>query len=117
MKTLAQNLDFGKLEGFGPLGEGQGDASVSTFSKFISSTVGLLTIVAFIWFVFIFITGAIGIISSGGDKQALEAARKRIINGLIGVVVVIGAISIISLIGFLLGIDILNIPALFNQIQ
>jgi hypothetical protein len=116
MNTLAQ-LDFGKLSGFGPLGENQGEGSVGTFTKFVSSTIGLMTLIAFIWFVFLFITGAIGMMTAGSDKASLENARKRIVNGIVGVIVVIGAVSIISLIGSLLGIDILNLPALFGQIQ
>jgi hypothetical protein len=106
----------GGFKGVGPLGNPSG-SGIGTFSQFLSSTIGLLTIVAFIWFVFVFISGAIGIISSGGDKAALESAQKRITNGLIGLVVVIAAIFIVDLIGNLLGIpNILNIAELFNRI-
>lgn len=90
---------------------------IDIFTKFISSTIGLMTIIAFIWFIFIFFIGAIGIISSGGDKQALESARKKITTGLIGIIVVIAAIFLIKLIGYLLGVpDILNLPSLFGSI-
>ncbi len=116
MDKLAQ-INFGKLEGFGPLGN-PGAGGVGIFSKFISSAVGLMTIVAIIWFVFTFIIGAIGIITAGGDKQALEGARKKIVNGIIGLIVVIAAIFIVRLIGFLIGIpNILNLNQLFTQIQ
>lgn len=107
----------GGFKGVGPLGNPGGNA-IGLFTKFISSTIGLLTIVAFIWFAFVFISGAIGIISSGGDKAALESAQKRITNGLIGLVVVIAAIFIINLVGTLLGIpNILNLPELFGALQ
>src|SRR5574340_1254041 len=86
---------------FGPLGN-PGGSGIDVFSKFLSSAIGLLTIIAFIWFIFLFLTGAIGIMTAGGDKAALENARKRIINGLIGLIVVVAAMSIISLIGFIL---------------
>lgn len=118
MNTLAQ-LDFGHLNGFGSLGtnqEAQG-ASIGTFTRFVSSAIGLMTLIAFIWFVFLFVTGAISMMTAGSDKASIENARKRIVNGIIGVVVVIGAVSIISIIGFLLGIDILNLPKLFGLIQ
>ena len=60
--------------------------------------------------IFTIITGAVSIISSGGDKQALESARKRITNGIIGLVIVLVAIFIIQIVGYLLGIDdILNL--------
>jgi len=109
----------GGFKGFGPLGEiGSEGEGISVFSKFISSAIGLMTIIAIIWFIFTFFIGAIGIITAGGDKQALESARKKIVNGVIGFVVTIAAIFVIRLIGALLGIpDILNLSNLFNLIQ
>lgn len=105
------------FQGFGPLGQGGSD-SVTVFTKFVSSAIGLMTIIGIIWFVFVLVTGAISMISAGGDKQALEAARKKISTGIIGLVVTIAAIFIVSLIGYLLGFEnILDLPALFNQIQ
>jgi len=119
MKFLA-DIQLGPFTGFGPLGtnligEGQG---IARFSSFISSAIGLMTIIAVIWFVFVFITGAISMITAGGDKAALESARKRISSGLIGLVVVVAAIFILDLVGNLIGIpNILNLPDLFKQIQ
>ncbi len=76
-----------------------------------------MTIIAIIWFVFSFIIGAIGIISAGGDKAALESARKKIVSAITGLIVVIAAIFIVRLIGFLIGIpNILNLTQLFGQI-
>jgi hypothetical protein len=107
----------GGFKGFGPLGNPEG-TGISTFSQFISSTIGLMTIIAIVWFTFVFITGAIAMISAGGDKQAMESARKRITSGLIGLVVVIAALFILDLIGNLIGIpNILNLGDLFKQIQ
>ena len=120
MNYLTADVNFGTFRGFGTLGLENSDASgsVGIFSKFISSTVGLMTIIAIIWFVFVFFIGAIGIITAGGDKQALESARKKIITGIIGIVVVVAAIFIIKFVGFLIGIpNILDINALFTQIQ
>lgn len=117
-KTLAQSANFGTLEGFGPLGSPGGNA-VGIFSNFLSSAIGVMTIVAIIWFVFVFFIGAIGIMTAGSDKQALESARKKIITGIVGLVVTIAAIFIIELLGYLLGFGeggILNIQNLFNQI-
>jgi hypothetical protein len=118
MKTIAQ-ANFGPLSGFGPLGNPEGDG-IGTFSNFISSAVGLMTIVAAIWFVFTFFIGAIGIITAGSDKQALEGAKKKITTGIIGFVVVVVAIFAIDLIGILLGfgdVGILNLEAMFSRIQ
>lgn len=118
IKQLAQ-LNFappGGFKGFGPLGNPSG-SGIDIFSTFISSTIGLMTIIAFIWFLFLLITGAIGIMTAGGDKAAVEAARKKITNGITGLIIVIIATFILSLIGTLLGIpNILNLNQLFGTI-
>ena len=115
MKYLAQ-LDFGQLKGFGPLGNPEG-SGINLFSRFISTTIGLMTIIGIIWFTFVLISGAIGMMGAGGDKQAMESARKRITSGLIGLVVVIAALFILDLVGTIFGIpNILNIGELFEQI-
>ena len=108
----------GGFKGFGPLGNVTSSIeAIETFSKFITSTIGIMTVVAVIWFIFIFITGAIAWMSAGGDKNALEAAKKRITTGIIGLAVTVIAIFVIDLIGNLIGIkDILNIPYWFNLI-
>lgn len=98
------------LRGQGPLGlEGRASsASLITFVGFISAAIGILTIIGTIWFVFLFITGAISIIASGGDKQKVSEARSKITTGIIGLVVLISSIFIIDLLGSLIGLDILN---------
>lgn len=108
----------GGYKGFGPLGLEQGQNGISVFATFISSAVGLITIIGIIWVVFIIVTGSVSIITSGGDKQALEAARKRIANGIIGLVVLISSLFILTLIGKLLGLpSILDITTLFGLLN
>jgi hypothetical protein len=103
------------LKGFGPLGLEQGQDGISVFATFLSSAVGLITIIGIIWMVFIIVTGAVSIISSGGDKQALEGARKKISNGIIGLVVLISSLFILSLIGKLIGLPgILDIATMIG---
>ena len=115
--TQIQLAPEGGFKGFGPLGNPEG-SGIATFSKFLSSTIGLLTIIAIIWFVFVLFSGAIGMIGAGGDKAALESSRKRIMSGLIGLVVVIAGLFILDLIGNIIGIpNILNLEQLFEQTQ
>lgn len=105
------------LKGFGPLGLEQGQNGISVFATFLSSAIGLITIIGIIWFVFIIVTGAVGIVSSGGDKQSLEGSRKKITNGVIGLVVLTASLFILSLIGKVLGIpSILDIATLFSKL-
>ncbi len=121
-KLIAINLFPGT--GFTGVGTGPlanpvgGSGPVLIFTNFISGVIGVMTVVAIIWAVFTLILGAIGIISSGGDKQALENAKRKITTGIIGLVIVLVALLLIELIGYLLGItDILNIQNLFLLIQ
>ena len=120
MRNLIAQVEKPLGSPFTGIGEGPlstGENALQTFTKFISNTIGLLTIIAVIWFVFVLITGAIGMIGAGGDKAALESSRKRITSGLIGMVVVVAGIFIVDLVGRLLGIpDILNIQKLFETI-
>ena len=112
MKNLIA-FNLGDLRGLGPLGlEGEsGGAAPARFNLFISGAIGLMTVVALIWFTITFIIGAIGIIGSGGDKGALEAARNKITTGLIGVVVVIAAVFIVQAFGSIIGVgDIILSP-------
>ena len=113
--TIAPNNGFTGL-GTSPLGNPNGTNGITIFTNFISKIIGIMTIVAIIWFVFTFITGAIGIITSGGDKNALESAKKKITAGLTGLVIVIIAVFILDLVGYLLGFSgsILDIPKLFG---
>lgn len=119
-KLIAADIPLSPSNGFGGFGKlGLEGASASEapsiFNSFISGIIGVLTIVAGLWFIFVFISGAISMISSGGDKGALESARKRIFNSLIGLAVVIASIFIIDLVGKILGIKLILNPASFIQ--
>ena len=113
MKKLAGFIPLGPPGGFkgqGPLGNFIfGSAAIDLFAKVISLVIGIITVIAGIWFVFKLIIGAVGIISSGGDKAKLAEARENITYGIIGFVVVIAGIFIADLVGTLLGFPILDI--------
>jgi hypothetical protein len=84
------------------------------FTSVLSGAIGLLTVIAGIWFIFLLITGAIGIMTSGGDKQAAEGAKKRITNALIGLLIVVAGIFIVDFVGGLLGLNILDPLLIIN---
>ena len=122
MNNLAADIPIGPPGGFTGAPGGKGllanpGNGIDLFATFVSSTVGLMTIIAIVWFVFVFITGAIGIISAGSDKNALEGSRKKIVTGVIGLVVTIAAVFLINLIGYLLGFsNILDLTTMFNSL-
>lgn len=101
------------FEGLGPLGnEGQTFSWGSFATKFegvLSVIIGVLTISAGIWFIFQIFAGAYQWLASGGEKQGVENARKRITNAVIGLFMVVVAYGFIAIIGNVFGIDILHI--------
>jgi len=115
MKKLADIPLFGgdRLKGFGSLGleDKDPDQAGSIFANIISSTIGLLTIIAAIWFIILLITGAYGFMTAGGDKGKVEEAKRRITTALIGFVIVIIGIFIVNLVGYLIGFGAILDPA------
>ena len=79
------------------------------FSILLPNAITFCFIVASIIFLFMIITGAIQWISSGGDKQGLEAARGKISNALIGIVILFATFAVIQVIENFFGINILTI--------
>jgi hypothetical protein len=109
----------GGYKGFGTLGleTGNSNDGSTIFGGFISSMIGVISVIAIIWFVFIVISSGISYMGAGADTKAAEAARKRISTGLVGLLITIFGIFIIRFAGQIFNIpDILNIPNLINQI-
>lgn len=104
---------LGILEGIGPLGEtwkfiSLPKQAIDLFNKILSLIIGVMTVVAGIWFIFQFIIGAFSWLTAGSDKTAIENAQKRIMNSVIGLVVVVAAIFLVDLLGRLIGLEILS---------
>jgi hypothetical protein len=105
------------FKGFGPLGlesKNPGDAP-DIFTKFISNLIGIMTLIAIIYFLIIIVIGAYDIMTAGGDKGKLDSARKKLLTAVVGLVVVISAVFLLDLVGVLLGIP--NIRMLSNFIS
>lgn len=109
---LADGTDLGTLKGLGPLGfEGVDITKEKAFELFnstISIIVGLLTVIAGIWFLFQIIIAGYQWLSSGGDKASVESARNKLTYSVMGLVVVVMAFAIISIIGTIMDVDFLK---------
>ena len=79
------------------------------FNRLLPAAVSLLFIIGSIIFFFMLITGAIQWIASAGDKQALEGARGKITNAIIGIVILFATFAIVQLIETFFGVNILTI--------
>ncbi len=125
--TLLAQTRIGRFNGLGKIGETceitfpGGTCAVTTdpvnkFALILSQIIGVLTIIAALWFIFTLFTGAIAWVSAGSDKQALDNAKKKITNGLIGLFITVAAYALIGVIGYFLGIDIINLSELINNV-
>jgi len=93
-----------------------GDSS-SQLEKIISSVIGVLTIVGFIYFAIQIILAGYAFLSSKGESAKLEAARDRITNGILGIVVVVIAFGLTAFLGNLLGLkNVFNLSDFINSI-
>lgn len=77
----------------------------SMLGTLISGLVGILLTAATIWSFIQLLLGGLAWISSGGDKTALEEARSKIINAIIGLGIVFAAWAIFLLILQFLGVS------------
>ncbi|QQS39282.1 hypothetical protein IPM62_01580 [Candidatus Woesebacteria bacterium] len=74
------------------------------FSSIFKSFVGLVILAGVIILVFMIITGAISWISSGGNVNQIEQAKKKIAQGIAGMTVILSIFFIVNLVGCILGI-------------
>src|SRR4030043_546096 len=90
-KIFAAETDLGPIggqpsEGFGPWGTLHlfSDVTIAAgyFTSILSKIIGIMTVIAGIWFFFILITGAFGYLTAGGGPKKNEGATKKNRNGL-----------------------------------
>jgi len=79
-----------------------------TVPNLIRTGISLTLILAALLFFFMLVIGGIRWIMSGGEKGAVENARKQITNALIGLAIVFVAWAIVRLVANIFAIDILN---------
>lgn len=85
------------------VGTGEGTTILQLFlTNFISIALGAAGIIAF----FMLLAGGISWVMSGGDKEALEKARKRITGALIGLAITFSIFAIVFVAETLFGISI-----------
>lgn len=87
----------------------QDKTGASFFAAFLPKLIGLTLLGGTLIFLFVFLMGAISWITSGGDKQALEGARGKLTNGIIGLVILFVTFAVIGAIEKFFDINILTI--------
>ena len=116
---LAKTVEIapnGGLAGPGPTAPATASGVGEGLAHTISVVIGLFTLVAGIWFLFQVITSGYAYMNAGGDKEKAATARKKITQALVGLVIVVLAIFIINLLGYILDIDFLNIGKVIQNL-
>lgn len=85
------------------------------FNKLLPNLIGLGFVIGVIIFVAIIIVGAIQWIISGGDKGGIESAKGKITNAIIGIIILLGAFAVISVIENFFGVEIVTLKINFLE--
>jgi len=98
---------------------GTGFAPVATYSikQFVYVALEMMFLAAGVGFFFFLLWGGLQWILSGGDKDNTEKARKKVTSALIGLVVILSAYAIATILDIIFfggkgGIFILQIPSI-----
>jgi len=97
-KVFAENLVIGAGDG--------GFIKDIEAGVLITSLISFFIIISFITAFFFLLQGALGWITSGGDEGKVEAARNRITQAIIGLVIVVAVWALFGLVQDFLGIQI-----------
>lgn len=100
---IAQRINNTALGSFG------NQTGESFLSKLLPALISAMLVVGVVVFLFVFLSGAIAWITSGGDKGKLEGAKQTLSNALIGLTLLLGFYAIVSLIECFFGIGLRQI--------
>ena len=116
MEKLAQEIGNPAL---GPALQGfaSSEGGSAFFSAVLPKFVTLVLIAGALIFFFMLVFGSIQWISSSGDKQALESARAKITQALIGLIILFASFALIQFIESFFGIKILTLDINALKIQ
>ncbi len=85
----------------------QSKSGIGFFQDLVPRMIGLAFVVGALVFFFIMIVSAIQWITSGGDKAAVEGARGKITNAIVGIVILLSTFALLKVIEDFFGINIL----------
>lgn len=87
----------------------QGKTGNTFFQSLIPSAVGLAFVIGTLVFLFVMLIGAIQWITSGGDKAAIENARGKIVNAIVGIILLFAVFALLRVIQTFFHINILTL--------
>lgn len=94
------------------------DNSALQVEDILSTVISFLTIVAVIFFVIQIILAGYGFISGQGDEKKIEASRKKLTDGILGLTIVVVALGLTAFISGLLGLgDVFNLSKFMESVS
>ena len=103
INLISQKTTY-KLTGPG-IDPNQNGTPVATFEKLISNFIGILTLVAVIWFTYQIIFAGLGMIGAQGDEKKLKESSSKLTNGVLGLFIVVIAMGLTALLSKILGLS------------
>lgn len=103
----------------GPFGGVEANANpLANILSLVSSVVGFMTISACIWFLFQILYAGYEWTSAGGDTKKIADARSRITHAFMGMVIVVGAWSLLAVVGQFFGFNtLIDSTTVMEQLQ
>lgn len=92
------------------------EGALTNLETFLSTIIGVITVIGSIFFIVNFLLAALAWITAGGDSGKISSARDRMVQSVIGLIVVVAGYSIVGLIGSIVGLDILNPALVLNEL-
>lgn len=89
---------------------------VTSLETYISDIIGIITILAGLFFIVFAFVAAFEWVTAGADSGKVAKARDRLLWSTLGLILIVAAYSIIGLIGTIVGINILDLGSLINSI-
>ena len=83
----------------------QGGEGAGGISLILNNLIILIYMLASVVFIFMILFGAFQWMTSGGDKEAVAAARNRIIHAVIGIILFAVAFAVIQVVGTFTGFN------------
>jgi hypothetical protein len=82
--------------------------ATTTFGSFFESLLGGIMFIAALLVLFYLIWGAIEWITAGGDQSKIQKGRDRIVQSIIGIIVLASTLALFGLVQSFLGLEVLN---------
>lgn len=111
---IAQGNSLGTIEGAGSIGAevttnlGDDAGLVGIFSSQLSNLIGFMTLLGGVFFLVYMLIAGFEWLRAGGDTGQVQKAQQRMINGAIGLMIMIIGVGIVGVVGGVFGLDLLN---------